>query len=103
MAVLRTFFKCSGSKHHRIIFDRLRDLAKINCVAPKSTISGTIVQDSYSSSAVSTPRKDPLDISFADYKSAFKSKTLFELSRAYLVYTICSSETIVENNMKVKI
>lgn len=46
-------------------------------------------------------RKDPLDTSFNDPIAAFKSKTTFELVRGYLVYLICSSETLVENNMKV--
>lgn len=46
-------------------------------------------------------RKDPLDTSFNDSHAAFKSKTTFELIRGYLVYMICSSETLVENNMKV--
>lgn len=46
-------------------------------------------------------RKDPLDTSFNDPIAAFKSKTTFELIRGYLVYMICSSETLVENNMKV--
>lgn len=46
-------------------------------------------------------RKDPLDTTFNDPIAAFKSKTTFELIRGYLVYLICSSETLVENNMKV--
>lgn len=46
-------------------------------------------------------RKDPLDTSFNDPKAAFKSKTTFELIRAYFVYMLCSSEYLVENNMKV--
>lgn len=48
-------------------------------------------------------RKDPLDTSFNDPIAAFKSKTTFELIRGYLVYMICSSETLVENNMKVSL
>lgn len=46
-------------------------------------------------------RKDPLDTSFNDPTAAFKSKTTFELVRAYFVYMLCSSEYLVENNMKV--
>lgn len=46
-------------------------------------------------------RKDPLDTSFNDPSAAFKSKTTFELIRAYFVYMLCSSEYLVENNMKV--
>ncbi|XP_017963094.1 proline dehydrogenase 1, mitochondrial isoform X4 [Drosophila navojoa] len=45
------------------------------------------------------PQRDPLDVSFNDPIAAFKSKTTWELARAYLVYMICSSEKIVEYNM----
>ncbi|XP_050069015.1 proline dehydrogenase 1, mitochondrial isoform X2 [Anopheles maculipalpis] len=48
----------------------------------------------------STPQRDPLDVSFNDPHAAFKSKTTFELIRAYFVYVLCSSEFLVENNMK---
>ncbi|XP_013108230.1 proline dehydrogenase 1, mitochondrial isoform X2 [Stomoxys calcitrans] len=46
------------------------------------------------------PQRDPLDVSFNDPNAAFKSKTTWELVRAYLVYIICSSEKLVEHNMK---
>lgn len=44
--------------------------------------------------------RDQLDITFEDATAAFKSKTTWELFRAYLVYTICSSNYIVEHNQK---
>lgn len=47
-------------------------------------------------------QRDPLNTSFADPNAAFKSKTLIELIRAYVVYMICSSGYLVENNMKVR-
>lgn len=47
------------------------------------------------------PQRDPLDITFEDAKAAFKSKTNWELMRAYIVYTLCSFEYLVDNNMKV--
>lgn len=46
-------------------------------------------------------QRDPLDVSFNDPIAAFKSKTTWELMRAYFVYIMCSSEYLVENNMKV--
>ncbi|XP_054727683.1 proline dehydrogenase 1, mitochondrial isoform X3 [Anastrepha obliqua] len=46
------------------------------------------------------PQRDPLDVSFNDPLAAFKSKTTWELIRAYLVYTVCSIEPVVENNLK---
>ncbi|XP_054727685.1 proline dehydrogenase 1, mitochondrial isoform X4 [Anastrepha obliqua] len=47
------------------------------------------------------PQRDPLDVSFNDPLAAFKSKTTWELIRAYLVYTVCSIEPVVENNLKI--
>ncbi|XP_070496107.1 proline dehydrogenase 1, mitochondrial [Chironomus tepperi] len=46
-------------------------------------------------------KRDPLDTSFNNPIDAFKSKTTIELIRAYLVYVLCSSEYLVENNMKI--
>lgn len=49
-----------------------------------------------------TPKKrDELDVHFNDPIAAFKSKTTMELLRAYFVYVLCSSEKLVEHNMKV--
>lgn len=45
--------------------------------------------------------KDPLDLSFNNPNAAFKSKTTFELVRAYVVYLLCSSTYLVDNNLKV--
>lgn len=45
--------------------------------------------------------RDPLDVSFNNPIDAFKSKTTGELIRAYVVYVMCSSEYLVENNMKI--
>lgn len=49
----------------------------------------------------SSGQRDPLDVSFNDPHAAFKSKTTLELIRAYFVYVLCSSEFLVENNMKI--
>lgn len=46
------------------------------------------------------PKYDPLDTSFNDAEAAFKSKTTFEVLRAYIVYALCSSSYLVEHNMK---
>uniref|UniRef100_A0A1A9Z1Q7 Uncharacterized protein n=1 Tax=Glossina pallidipes TaxID=7398 RepID=A0A1A9Z1Q7_GLOPL len=47
------------------------------------------------------PQRDPLDVGFNDPLAAFKSKTTWELVRAYVVYMICSFEKIVEHNMTI--
>ncbi|XP_065557686.1 proline dehydrogenase 1, mitochondrial-like [Artemia franciscana] len=41
-----------------------------------------------------------LDTSFTDTVAAYKSKSFSELLRSYLVFSLCSSSTLVENNMK---
>ena len=46
------------------------------------------------------PRRDPLDTSFNDPEAAFRSKSTWEILRAYIVYTLCSSNYLVENNME---
>lgn len=62
--------------------------------------SSALVQESVAASNPQ-PQRDPLDITFEDAKAAFKSKTNWELVRAYIVYTLCSFEYLVDNNMKV--
>lgn len=44
-----------------------------------------------------------VDVKFNDPIAAFKSKTTFELLRGYVVYVLCSSSFLVDNNMKVRI
>jgi len=44
---------------------------------------------------------DTLDLSFEDAEAAFKSKTTWELIRAYTVFKLCSVGYLVDNNMKV--
>lgn len=69
-------------------------------VNQRSQLKGNLLKRNASTTAA--PQRDPLDVGFNDPNAAFKSKTTFELIRAYLVYLMCSSETLVENNMKVR-
>lgn len=72
--------------------------------SPMSTLAATKTAPTSAASASSNepkPQRDPLDVSFNDPIAAFKSKTTWELIRAYFVYLMCSSEYLVENNMKV--
>lgn len=41
---------------------------------------------------------DPLDLTFSDTRTAFQSKTTWEVLRGYLVFTLCSSKYLVQNN-----
>lgn len=54
-----------------------------------------------SAAAVGAPPKDALDTSFNNAEAAFKSKTTAELLRALVVYLMCSSQYLVDNNLKV--
>lgn len=99
MAFLRTVLRCSLSRKYGLNFSNnsLRNgriNVNLNQLALKSTAA---------SAPASTPvsPKDPLDITFEDAKAAFKSKTTWELYRAYIVYTLCSFEYLVEHNMKI--
>jgi hypothetical protein len=85
----------------------------LNSSAPASTVTASISNKGHLKSETlskkhsnvppsSGPgRKDELDVSFNDPLAAFKSKTTSELIRAYFVYVLCSSEKLVEHNMKV--
>lgn len=65
-----------------------------NCVAAvQSTDTARVVDGK--------PKWDQLDTSFSDPKATFKSKTTWEIARAYMVYQLCSSNYLVENNMQV--
>lgn len=107
MALLRAAVRCSASStknyhHHRPLL--------VSTGAQLSWGGGTGNNGPAGACGKSTaataepPRatgKDKLDVTFEDYKAAFKSKTTWELVRAYIVYTMCSFESLVENNMKV--
>ncbi|XP_014239972.1 proline dehydrogenase 1, mitochondrial-like [Cimex lectularius] len=43
--------------------------------------------------------KDVLDVSFNNAEAAYRSKTTWEVFRALIVYTMCSFNYLVENNM----
>lgn len=72
-------------------------------VHQRSQLKGNQLLIRNASTTTTTPHRDPLDVGFDDPNAAFKSKTTFELLRAYVVYLMCSSEFLVENNMKVRL
>lgn len=86
----------------------LHSRRELNSSAVKSTVATKDLQKNDANVVINVapeqqqkPQRDPLDLSFNDPIAAFKSKTTSELVRAYFVYTLCSSEYLVENNMKV--
>lgn len=63
-----------------------------------TTVSATAVK---ADTHTQVPKRDPLDLSFANPEAAFKSKTTWEVVRALIVYQLCSNQYLVDNNMKV--
>ena len=43
-------------------------------------------------------RTDELDLTFLDHKAAFKSKTTWEVLRAYIVFNLCGIRPLVDHN-----
>uniref|UniRef100_A0A1B6ML78 Proline dehydrogenase n=1 Tax=Graphocephala atropunctata TaxID=36148 RepID=A0A1B6ML78_9HEMI len=70
-----------------------------NQIALKSAAAGALNDIAENKKSFGS-RRDPLDTGFADPKAAFKSKTTYEVLRAYIVYQLCSINYLVENNMK---
>lgn len=73
-----------------------------------SNLTETIVRQS-STEAASGPfdektkkSKEEL-VSFDDYRSAFKQKTVGELARALFVLRLCSFNIVVDNSLKVSV
>lgn len=108
MAFLRTAIRCSvfyrkyglqgGGGSSALCC--IQKVAKSSAAAASTS---TIGQGNTTAIQQQQPQKDPLDITFEDAKAAFKSKTNWELIRAYIVYTLCSFEYLVDNNMKVSV
>lgn len=101
----RVLFLCNsrlGSQHHGI---GNRNLS--SPPAPTTLSVGLekrqsdISNDSKTAVPSDSKRRDPLDLSFNNAEAAFRSKTTLQVLRAYLVFTLCSSNYLVENNMKV--
>lgn len=101
-----TFTRAELLACQKYYFDLRRELSTGNNDANERRSSMSTLAANKAAMATSTsnddkPQRDPLDCSFNDPIAAFKSKTTWELVRAYFVYMMCSSEYLVENNMKV--
>lgn len=106
MAFLRSAIKCTVPKKFSLNVYNVNSLFSTR--NPLPILSSSDSQRHRSTAAanvaevcdVKKPRRDPLDTSFNDPEAAFKSKTTWEIIRAYLVYTLCSSSYLVEHNME---
>lgn len=101
MAFLRTVIRCSVYKKYGLLLDHHGKLNVCTSTLKSTAAASTNIVDTTPPKTVQQPPRDPLDITFEDAKAAFKSKTNLELIRAYVVYTLCSFDYLVQNNMKV--
>ena len=98
MAFFRSFPKIGTSSMKIILFNKSA-YSNVKFL----TTSSRFLASAANSGTTTIKKRDGLDTSFNDPIAAFKSKTTFELIRAYFVYLLCSSEFLVEHNMKVSI
>lgn len=101
MAYLKVLTRLNKPTRKLLLYSELKCQNYIPCVYKSTHAIGINTTVEQKSSDNSNSPKDPLDLSFTDAKAAFKSKTTWEILRAYIVYTLCSSQYLVENNMKV--
>ncbi|KAK7790578.1 hypothetical protein R5R35_005945 [Gryllus longicercus] len=112
MAFLRAVVRHNVSRKLRVnLCDINGNCTLVRLSHPTSSVVPIALKSSHAASALgydtelqrkseSQHPKDPLDTAFADPEASFKSKTTWEVIRAYIVYTLCSSEYLVEHNMK---
>ncbi|GFY75621.1 proline dehydrogenase 1, mitochondrial [Trichonephila inaurata madagascariensis] len=80
-----------------------KKFAKCSCALWNSNLrlkSSAVLPQDPIHRAESTPQRDPLDLSFENTKDAFKSKTTWELFRAFLVLKLSTYSYLVENHEK---
>ncbi|XP_063219088.1 proline dehydrogenase 1, mitochondrial-like [Bacillus rossius redtenbacheri] len=108
MAFLRVTRKCVVQNWFTNVnnYDRITAVSSVACFSVstsmrKSSAAGAINYDAkIENNSQNQIPKDPLDLTFSDPIAAFKSKTTWEVLRAYIVYKICSFDYVVENNAK---
>jgi len=71
-----------------------------NHIPARPSTTAAASKDIKTNEEVVVRRKDPLDLSFVNAEAAFRSKSTMEILRAYTVFSLCSSNYLVENNMK---
>lgn len=105
MAFVRFFGKLGSNSVTRVNFlnNNLHQIANTRVFSSSGYLAAAVQSSPIQKATPTSGRKDPLDTKFSDPIAAFKSKTTFELIRGYVVYMLCSSSFLVENNMKVRI
>lgn len=101
MAFLKSAVKLSVSRKYASNFhSHTFNSPPFLVIKRHNSSSGAAATTVDNAASPSKSKRDPLDTSFNDPEASFKSKTTWEVIRAYLVYTMCSSNYLVENNMK---
>jgi len=117
MAFLRAVIRCNVYRKFGIsgfyLSQQGVNLARGKFSVPPASVFCGVLKSTHAASAIGYDTevegkssqqhpRDPLDLTFEDNVAAFKSKTTWEILRAYVVYTMCSYENLVEHNMTVR-
>lgn len=96
MAFLRRLPRCCAAK-------QLQQVVRERTSTAAATAATSAPAQAEVPPAQTSRQLDPLDLKFNDPVASFKSKTMIELVRAYVVYQLCSVELLVENNARASI
>jgi hypothetical protein len=117
MAFLRAVVRCNVYRKFGIsgfyLSKQAVNSARVKLSIPPASVGCNVLKSTHAASAIGYDTevegkssqqhpRDPLDLTFEDNVAAFKSKTTWEILRAYVVYTMCSYEYLVEHNMTVR-
>jgi proline dehydrogenase len=117
MAFLRAVIRCNVYRKFGISglhpSEQGVNSARVKFSIPPAAVGCSILKSTHAASAIGYDTavegkssqqhpRDPLDLTFEDNVAAFKSKTTWEILRAYVVYATCSYEYLVEHNMTVR-
>ncbi len=79
--------------------DRSQSIFRLACTTSKKSTAFTHNVPEHTFADL--PSGKQLDLTFSDSKTAFKSKTNFELLRGYLVFELCGVKFLLDNQQKV--
>ncbi|XP_074641976.1 proline dehydrogenase 1, mitochondrial-like [Tubulanus polymorphus] len=98
--IVHRLYRFTGSKSSTITFFRSKADAASTSLRNESVLQ---TNDSNRPKAATSycPEYEKLDLTFENETEAYKSKTTYELLRAYLTYKLCSVDYLVDNNRQI--
>ncbi|OXA52967.1 proline dehydrogenase 1, mitochondrial isoform X2 [Folsomia candida] len=78
----------------------VRNASTTTTTTPPPVLAGTGVGDKPQQEPYKMKIRDTLDLTFSDARQAYRSKSTWEILRAYIVFKLCSINYLVEHNDK---